>query len=342
MKSVSLKPGLSLLLLTVLLVTNFYSSAQEDLIPFNKYVNGDSKWGYYNTAGQIIVAPKYFEARKFDNGLGKVSLLNEKVEWRYGFVDATGKEIIPLNYSHIDDFSEGLVAAEQYGKTGFLNREGKTVIPFVFENAHDQGFKEGLVAVKQNGKWGFIDKNGRTIIGFNYTEAKYFSNGLAPVNIAGKWGYIDKSGKTVIQFVYSDALTFNNKLSGVEYNNKWAVINMQGKLLTQFKYDDIGTNYQNSDLDIITVSVFEKTIPRHFLGVVDDNGKEILDLKYKLIELFSNDLITLRDFEDKFSMVNRKGKTILPAKYQGIYRLNNGPLGFIFENSIKKTLSHKR
>ena len=155
MKSVSLKPGLSLLLLTVLLVTNFYSSAQEDLIPFNKYVNGDSKWGYYNTAGQIIVAPKYFEARKFDNGLGKVSLLNEKVEWRYGFVDATGKEIIPLNYSHIDDFSEGLVAAEQYGKTGFLNREGKTVIPFVFENAHDQGFKEGLVAVKQNGKWGF-------------------------------------------------------------------------------------------------------------------------------------------------------------------------------------------
>ena len=41
---------------------------------------------------------------------------------------------------------------------GFLNKQGKTVIPFVYKRAKD--FSEGLAAVKTSQKWGFVDKEG--------------------------------------------------------------------------------------------------------------------------------------------------------------------------------------
>jgi hypothetical protein len=44
------------------------------------------------------------------------------------------------------------------GKFGFIDRTGKIIIPCVYENTW--GFTEGLAGVKFNGKLGFIDKTG--------------------------------------------------------------------------------------------------------------------------------------------------------------------------------------
>lgn len=42
-------------------------------------------------------------------------------------------------------------------------------------------FSEGLAAVKKDGKWGYIDKTGKTVIPFSYDYAFSFSEGLAVV-----------------------------------------------------------------------------------------------------------------------------------------------------------------
>lgn len=58
---------------------------------------------------------------------------------------------------------------------------------------------EGIFGVKKNNKWGYIDKIGKIIVEFKFENVKKFSEGLAVVKVNGKWGYIDRIGKMVIK-----------------------------------------------------------------------------------------------------------------------------------------------
>ena len=57
-------------------------------------------------------------------------------------------------------------------------------------------FYDGLSCVKQNGKYGFIDKKGKVVVPFQFDDTAYsFSDGLAYVKQDGKYGFIDKMVK---------------------------------------------------------------------------------------------------------------------------------------------------
>ena len=68
-------------------------------------------------------------------------------------------------YDNFDDFSNGLSLVTKGGKKGFVNKEGKLVIPLIFEEARH--FNEGMAAVKKEGKWGFLDSTGKEVVPAN-------------------------------------------------------------------------------------------------------------------------------------------------------------------------------
>ena len=55
-------------------------------------------------------------------------------------------------------FSEGLADVRLNGKWGFIDKSGKVVIPFKYDDALP--FSEGFAVVELDGKDGYIDKNG--------------------------------------------------------------------------------------------------------------------------------------------------------------------------------------
>jgi len=55
-----------------------------------------------------------------------------------------------------------------YGKYGFMDKEGVEVIPCIYDDAGN--FEEGIVEVKKNGMWGIIDKAGRERLPFIYED----------------------------------------------------------------------------------------------------------------------------------------------------------------------------
>ena len=65
-------------------------------------------------------------------------------------------------YNSVYDFSEGLAGVETNDKWGFVNKSGKEVIPCKYDDVYD--FSEGLAGVKMNGKWGFVNKSGKEVI----------------------------------------------------------------------------------------------------------------------------------------------------------------------------------
>jgi len=136
---------------------------------------GDYKFGMIDKTGTVIVPMRYGWIFPFHDGVAHVALAYEEVSfeewWTWegcGLVDNTGKELIAIgNYNFIGPFSEGLAmvwrdaSGDMFdytfyttGTRGFINRDGREIIPCVFEDARD--FSEGLAAVLIDGKWGYI------------------------------------------------------------------------------------------------------------------------------------------------------------------------------------------
>ena len=82
-------------------------------------------------------------------------------------------------------------------KMGFIDKTGKEIVPPKYDDAGV--FIEGLAKVKLNGKWGLIDKTGKEIVPPKYDDAGVFIEGLAQVELNGKEFYIKvfSNGKVV-------------------------------------------------------------------------------------------------------------------------------------------------
>jgi len=152
-----------------------------------------------------------------------VSNCNSRFEKRY--IDKSGKTVITLNgYNNAGNFNEGLARVSKKfakgHKIGYIDQSGKEIIPCVYNFAGD--FHDGLARVGKitngNNKFGFIDRTGNEVIPCIYDGVSAFHNGQALVKTnlgsANEWGYewkyIDNTGKT-IKVVKTEIHKRNNK-----------------------------------------------------------------------------------------------------------------------------------
>jgi hypothetical protein len=151
----------------------------------------------------VIVADEYKILKGFSEGMAVVTLMDGTP----AFIDKKGKVVLQLkdmNISSAYSFSDGLAvvnSANKDHKSGYINRNGKLLIPFAFAEAN--GFSEGLASVRNeiNGLWGYINKRGEWVIKQRFTDVPFegFKNGLALVKENGKWGYINQKGEIIWQ-----------------------------------------------------------------------------------------------------------------------------------------------
>jgi WG containing repeat len=142
---------------------------------------------------------------------------------KFGYIDRTGKIVIPAQYAKAWDFSEGLAAVSMDDETyGYIDTNGKmTISPRKFEFVHE--FKNGLAIIQirefSGTRYGYIDRTGKIVIPAQYTSAENFSEGLALVSPIDKksdsYGYIDRTGKKVVKTETSSTLS-NSTLPEVE------------------------------------------------------------------------------------------------------------------------------
>ena len=160
--------------------------------------------------------------RRFSDGL--LGIPDPKTR-KWGFVDTTGKWTVEPSYALTGIFSEGLASADirKKGKelTGFIDSQGKTVIPFQFRCFRSK-FSEGLASFfvedPQRGDMvGAISKTGEVAIQPRFKLMREFHEGMAvyePFGTEG-YGYIDKTGKEVIPARFDIARDFSGGLAWV-------------------------------------------------------------------------------------------------------------------------------
>ena len=89
---------------------------------------GGIPFGFINKKGEIVITLPdgcYRDVEPFFDGRAKV--------WDgqgYGFIDTTGKLVIPCEYTCYERFSDGLVPVKKDGKCGYLDREGNSTFNY--------------------------------------------------------------------------------------------------------------------------------------------------------------------------------------------------------------------
>ncbi len=196
-------------------------------------------WGYIDKSGQAVIPPQFMDAGLFSEGLAAV---RTATDGKWGYIDKSGQAIIPPQFMDAGLFSERLAAVQTStgGKWGYIDKSGQAVIPPQFAEAWT--FSDGLAAVQtgNGGKLGYIDKSGRVVIPPQFQFAHEFYDGMALVRMEkdGKFGYIDKNGKVVIPFQFSGAWNFAEGVAAVrrEENGKWGYIDKNGQVVIQFQF----------------------------------------------------------------------------------------------------------
>lgn len=140
----------------LLLHLNCFAAQAQDIAAFK------SKHHQYIFHGMAMDAVWHWNTNRFP-----VSLATQTD--KYGYIDTTGKEVIPCQYAYAGKFAHGLALVQYDNKYGFINHEGATVIPFIYDDAGP--FINGTASVAQydtrQGKkvlqWITIDTTGKTI-----------------------------------------------------------------------------------------------------------------------------------------------------------------------------------
>lgn len=210
-------------------------------------------------------------------------------------------------------FENGYVAVEKYGEWGVIDKKGKTIIPFEYEEVKvcETG---NLFLVKEDGKYGFMNKEGIFKISNIYDDADIFKeNGLAPVEKGDKWGYINLKGKYVIKPQYKTAGSFYNHTAVVSKKDKEYLIDEDGNLVFEKGFYYISNISDTDEYYVVSEDKGETTKD----GVVDKNGKEVIAPQFDSLDLNDNDTATVEK-DEEYGVIGLDGKYILKPEFDKV------------------------
>ncbi|TAL36902.1 MAG: WG repeat-containing protein [Spirochaetes bacterium] len=233
--------------------------------PQFKYVNDFSQgtaavqsgetWGYINTAGAMVIAPRFYEAHPFYEGLAVFAQDSST----YGYIDATGAVVIPARFRSAARFSDGVAfVVGDDGWPCYINRYGQTVLTnrnAAGETVWDYGFEfaNGIAPVSSGGSYDaalqmtggiyFFTTKFNTYPFFTgfYDDALPFSDGLAPVLKGGFWGCINAQGKVVVEHKFEEIRGYAGGYTVASLKSgdavRWAILDAKGTIALELPRD---------------------------------------------------------------------------------------------------------
>lgn len=225
---------------------------------------------------------------KYDDCLQIVGLRK-----KYGFVDTTGKVVIPIKYDDVDGGSpreiysnnwsgDGLMSVCINGKWGYIDRKGEVVVPIIYDRVDKRSYSPeyivpGITRVWKEGLVGGINYKGEWLLPLEYQEIEdNYSKDLFFVKKEGKYGFFNSDFQPVIPCKYDFTSGFSKKgdLCAVGINGKY--------------------------------------------GYIDKKGNEVIPMSYDFAEPFYNGLAAVVK-DDKMGYINQSGELVIPLKFEVEY-----------------------
>ncbi len=268
-----------------------------DSLPYKEgelLVKQDGKYGVINIKGnklveiaydQVTVDGYYTDENEYKFS-GYIVSNTTKEGYRYGYVDYNGKELLAPEFNEL----ERIVDIEDN------------------ENVY-------LIAAR-NGQYGVI-KNTENIINNEYQSITYDAeNEVFVIEKSKKYGIAKLDGQIIVPVEYNQIditgiyLYAQNNQGTTVYNNNGTEANIDPDIAilntTNENYririnNEVGTKY----------------------GVIDDEGKQLIEEKYNYIEYLYDDLFIVSSEEGKLGVINDKDEIKITIECDSVQKVGN-------------------
>jgi tetratricopeptide (TPR) repeat protein len=189
-----------------------YKIVADDLNPF--FVESADKtilFGYKDSAGKVVIEPKYLRAHFFTDDLAGVEIAPGK----YAFVDKAGLVKIPGPFSSVRWFHNGHAWVEKDSKWFLIDTKGE-IKSEKFARLDELPDFFSVLAINGEKKFLFSDQVQGLDVS-DYSIVRLFHEGLAAVQKDNKWGFIDTSGKLVVPTKYPLVGDFSEGLASAYF-----------------------------------------------------------------------------------------------------------------------------
>lgn len=273
--------------------------------------------GYINLKGELLVkngdetipiSSQYFWAEDFTEGLACVAkIVHYKKDntiikaLRWGYIDISGKEVIPCQYETASDFK--------------------------YNNAEANG--------------NIIDKSGQIIFSINnktlqlppiYTKAEKLTDDLILVQKEENFGVMNNYFKIIIPCIYTYIKLFGEYISTLDDSDSYNLYDKNGKLITQKAYKQI-EKFEDG-LAVVCMN----GLPPYNAGFIDETGNEVIPVQYDQAKPFSEGLAAVKK-GDKWGYINKIGEIIIPFKYDQAFSFTKG-VAQVLCDGIGKKINH--
>jgi len=221
---------------------------------------------YAPTGKKLVKDITYNEYQKND------SLFLFKSHGLYGYVNRYTGALTKPQYEFAGSFRYGLATVVKGNRLYFINRQGKTVIPYSYAVPEDPGdcqFHHRHCVVTLDGShFGVIDLQGNWVVQPNYDEIKLCADYCIARNNGQFSKQFDYNGQIIHSHLVNDITAISNRnLLLYRANGSYGLVTKDLHLVTQPVYSEIepfGNNRYKARL-----------LDHESYIILDQNGKEI-------------------------------------------------------------------
>lgn len=327
---------------------------------------------YNNQNNIVLTSPKcdsVFET-VYKEGLiisDNLTAIHDLPSNKWGVLDSKGKVINQVKYNAITPTKdlEGLFKVIEKDKYGYMDKNGKIVIPPMFyvpdNGSYSAGYMDGnevsIEDAKVNGKFykGLIDKTGKLLLKPEFDDVMTSWYGFKYCNYIGakknkSWSVYRKDGKflskveagyEISKFSYNSIYVTKNKKSYLlnpktgkhiqeteftSFNNP-----MESTLTSYGQFDVILKDGKSGLINNETAKIVVKPEYKYISSILLSTEKPIKDLT----KLTDKDVAFLvQDTKNKVGVVDFSGKKVLETNYGNVTDFKNGIAAIVQNKKI--------
>ena len=217
-------------------------------------------------------------------------------------INSKGKAVVDLSrYQEIkaDKIAGGLIPVQRSNKVGYINMQGREVVPTVYDLLGEsagwaRAVSEGRIVVKKSGKYGVINTANKTIVPFSaaFSDIDDYRGGVARVNKNRAISWIDKNGKTTSDPNSSNSSNSDESASAASESS----------------------SAQPSQAPVTRFTTLQPREQDGKWGFVDDNNVIMITYSFDEVQSFSEGLAGVRIGKD-WGFISLGGELVIPFRF---------------------------
>ena len=192
-----------------------------------------------------------------------------------GFIDREGRIVIPDKFEDAGRFQERCAPVQIEKSWGIVNPDGELIFPCQWR--FPVRFVNGFAMVREiksgRERRGFLRRDGEWIVRPKYVLATAFSCGLAQVFDGIHYGFVDERGNEEVPLIFEDSRHFSEHLAPVKSKNRWGYIDTAGRFVIQPMFD----------LALPLCEGVARVQQGDKWGLIDHSGEWIVNPKFALL-----------------------------------------------------------